>query len=31
MSMINPEANTIYTCTIEDGGDAPQVSQESTT
>ncbi|KAI8583935.1 hypothetical protein K450DRAFT_220674 [Umbelopsis ramanniana AG] len=24
MSMINPESNTIYTCTIEDGGDAPQ-------
>ncbi|CAO3679799.1 unnamed protein product [Umbelopsis ramanniana] len=24
MSMIYPEANTIYTCTIEDGGDAPQ-------
>lgn len=25
MSMINPDSNTIYTCTIEDGGEAPQV------
>ncbi|KAG2172041.1 hypothetical protein INT43_001518 [Umbelopsis isabellina] len=24
MSMINPDSNTIYTCTIEDGGEAPQ-------
>jgi hypothetical protein len=29
MSMINPDSNTIYTCTIEDGGEAPQVSLHS--